>query len=81
MFTRSRGEAAHDADRPQTPTPPRLTRARVSHLLSLYRPHRLALVADLACATLASLSTLALPLAAGQVTRRLEAGTADATLI
>lgn len=46
-------------------------RARFTRFLSFYRPHRALLLADLGCALLVSVTTLALPLCANQMTKRL----------
>ena len=50
---------------------PRLTAARWRKFLSYYRPHIALLAADLGCAILVSATTLALPLAANYVVKRL----------
>ncbi|HEX4098910.1 MAG TPA: ABC transporter transmembrane domain-containing protein, partial [Caulobacteraceae bacterium] len=62
-----------DARRKPAP-PPRLSAARWRKFLSYYRPHLPLLAADLACAVLVSATTLALPLLANFVVKRLAIG-------
>src|SRR5579863_4666920 len=59
----------------------RLTGARLRKLVSYYRPHVGLLLADLACAILVSATTLALPICANFVIRRLSAPHAGAALV
>jgi ATP-binding cassette subfamily B protein len=63
-----------DAPRPKLSPPPRLSAARWRKFLSYYRPHLPLLAADLACAVLVSATTLALPLLANFVIKRLASG-------
>lgn len=58
----------------------RLRGARLGKYLSYYRPHIGLLVADLGCAVLVSATTLALPLCANYVVKRLTAGAGQALL-
>ena len=65
----------------RTAAPPRLRGPRLAKLLSYYRPHLGLLSADLACAFLVSATSLALPLCASFVVKRLSHGAADPHLI
>src|SRR5689334_20062299 len=76
MPTQNHGNAdAHNSDQRLSA---RLLRAALSprtrKLLSYYKPYRALLAADVACASVVSLSTLLLPLAASYITRHVVPG-------